>query len=102
MNASPNASHDNTGALSAESGTPQRQQAPAPQESQRAAAPPAAAPEPSGQPRPGPRSSAEWYPAPSAPEPRRKSPALACFLSVVPGLGQVYWARDRSRIGPVR
>jgi len=43
--------------------------------------PTSAQPEPTG---------AAWVPAPSPPDPRRKSPLLACILSAMPGLGQVY------------
>jgi len=43
-------------------------------------------------PQPAPAPQAEWRPpvAPVAVDPRRKSPVLACILSVMPGLGQVY------------
>ena len=52
------------------------------------AAPETAAPPP--QPAPAPQ--AEWRPpvTPVAHDPRRKSPVLACILSAMPGLGQVY------------
>ena len=43
-------------------------------------------------PQPPPAPQAEWRPqvAPVAHDPRRKSPVLACILSAMPGLGQVY------------
>jgi hypothetical protein len=33
---------------------------------------------------------AGWHHPPSAADPRRKSPLIACLLSILPGLGQVY------------
>jgi len=76
-----NASEPRSDAVGAESAAPQA--SPAQQSAPRPAAPPAVAPTLQQQ-----QAWAAGRPLDS--EPRRKSPPLACILSVVPGLGQVY------------